>query len=80
MEKRSNQSESLEGRLTYADCSRAILKSCGKLNKGSSIYTEGEQRQVCKTLHSFVDVFTRVRLFTWHLVAQLWWISVDFAR
>ena len=33
MEKRSNQSESLEGRLTDADYSRTILKSRGKLNR-----------------------------------------------
>ena len=72
MEKRSNQSESLEGKLTDADYSRVILKSRGKLNR--------LHRQVCRTSHSFVDVFTRVRLFTSYLVAQLWRISADFAR
>ena len=59
MEKISNQSESFKGRLTHRS-SRAILNSRDNLNKGSSVYTEGEQRRVCRTLHSFMDVFTRV--------------------
>ena len=37
MEKRANQSESLEGRLTDADYSRAILKSRGKQNRQQRI-------------------------------------------
>ena len=38
MEKRSNQSEFLEGRLTDADYSRAILKSRGKLNRQQHLH------------------------------------------
>ena len=63
MERRSNQSESLEGRLTVADYSRAILKSHGKLN-GQQHLRRRRTKKVCRSLHSFVDVFTRVRLFT----------------
>ena len=51
MEKRSNQSESLEGRLTDADYSRAILKSRGKLNRQQHLH----RRRTKTSLQNFAQ-------------------------
>ena len=51
MEKRSNQRESLEGRLTDADYSRATLKSHSKLNRQQHLHS----RRIKTSLQNFAQ-------------------------